>query len=79
MSEFIFEGIAVLLVVNGLYSRFCEKPKGERWATSSLPQSSFYFLSWAVFTSASAKNFRRIEWKPSLSASSRCCCSPIYL
>ena len=27
MTEFIFAGIAVLLAVNGLYSRFCEKPK----------------------------------------------------
>jgi hypothetical protein len=30
MSEFILVGIAVLLAVNGLYSRFCEKPKEER-------------------------------------------------
>jgi hypothetical protein len=30
MSEFIFLGITVLLVVNGLYSRFCEKTKEER-------------------------------------------------
>jgi hypothetical protein len=27
MSEFTFVGITVLLVVNGLYSRFCEKLK----------------------------------------------------
>jgi len=27
MSEFIFVGITVLLVINGLYSRFCGKPK----------------------------------------------------
>ena len=30
MSEFILVGIAVLLAVNGLYSRFCEKPNEER-------------------------------------------------
>jgi hypothetical protein len=30
MSEFIFVGITILLVVNGLYSRFCEKPKEKR-------------------------------------------------
>jgi hypothetical protein len=30
MSEFIIVGIIVILGVNGLYSRFCEKPKEER-------------------------------------------------
>jgi hypothetical protein len=30
MSEFIFVGITVLLIVKGLYSRFCEKTKEER-------------------------------------------------
>jgi hypothetical protein len=30
MSEFIFVGIIFILGVNGLYSRFCEKPKEER-------------------------------------------------
>jgi hypothetical protein len=30
MSEFILVGIIVILGVNGLYSRFCEKPKEER-------------------------------------------------
>jgi hypothetical protein len=30
MSEFIIAGIIVILGVNGLYSRFCEKPKGQR-------------------------------------------------
>ncbi len=27
MSEFIIVGIIVILGVNGLYSRFCERPK----------------------------------------------------
>jgi hypothetical protein len=30
MSEFIIVGLIVILGVNGLYARFCEKPKEER-------------------------------------------------
>jgi hypothetical protein len=30
MSEFIIAGLIVILGVNGLYSRFCEKPKEQR-------------------------------------------------
>jgi hypothetical protein len=30
MSEFIIVGLIVILSVNGLYARFCEKPKEER-------------------------------------------------
>ena len=30
MGEFILVGIIVILGMNGLYSRFCEKPKEER-------------------------------------------------
>jgi len=45
VSEFIFVGITVLLIVNGVFSPFCEKPKEERWTTSYSPESSFCFLS----------------------------------
>jgi hypothetical protein len=30
MSEFIFVGIIVILGVNGLYSRFCDRPTEKR-------------------------------------------------
>jgi len=59
MILFIIIGLALILGVNWLYTRFGENPASGRrqWATSSSLEPSLCFSSWALFTCAFATGF----------------------